>query len=283
VARNNGNGNGKRANSASRTAQPRGSALYEVIKGIDFERRQLVGKPKGTGLLSLTERADGGYKCYACTLCERTCPVDAIELEYCPEFAEEPFDAEAARAAALAAGPGESCGTASACVMGEKPAAFQAPVDLKLLDPVIAGIRSRSGLIEAMHATQEAYGYLPRIALEAIAEEMHLDFSRVYGVASFYSQFRLQPVGKYVIDVCMGTACHVAGAPLVLDAFSQELEIPVGATTPDGLFTLQTVNCVGACALAPVVRLGTDDTFGRMGPSEARRLVRRLRKQEAEA
>ena len=165
--------------------------------------------------------------------------------------------------------------------MGEKPATFLAPVDMKVLDPVIAGIRSGSGLIEAMHATQEAYGYLPRLALEVIAEEMHLDFSRVYGVASFYSQFRLKPVGKYVIDVCMGTACHVAGAPLVLEAFSQELEIPVGDTTPDGLFTLQTVNCVGACALAPVVRLGDDETFGRMGPNEARRLVRKLRKQEA--
>ena len=116
------------------------------------------------------------------------------------------------------------------------------------------------------------------MALEDIADEMQLPFSRVFGVASFYSQFRLQPVGKHVIDVCMGTACHVAGAPLVVEAFSQELEIPVGGTTPDGLFTLQTVNCVGACALAPVVRLGDDETFGRMGPNEARKLVRKLRK-----
>jgi NADH-quinone oxidoreductase subunit E len=276
---NNGNGSGNGARLQGR--EPKGSALYEVLKGIDFERRQLVDKPRGKGLLSLAEKPDGGYKCYACTLCERTCPVDAIELEYCPEFPEQPFDIEAARAAALTQGPGASCGAASACVMGEKAAAFQAPIDMKLLDPVIAGIRSGSGLIEAMHATQEAYGYLPRVALETVADEMHLDFSRVYGVASFYSQFRLRPVGRYVIDVCMGTACHVAGAPLVLEAFTQELEIPVGETTPDGLFTLQTVNCVGACALAPVVRLGDDETFGRMGPNEARRLVRRLRKQEA--
>jgi NADH-quinone oxidoreductase subunit E len=279
----NGNGNGKRPQGSpgAKGPEPKGSALYEVIKGIDFERRQLVGKPKESGLLSLAKGPDGGHKCYACTLCERICPVDAIELEYCPEFPEEPFDIQAARDAALTSLPGESCGAASACVMGEKPATLLAPVDMKVLDPVIAGIRSGSGLIEAMHATQEAYGYLPRLALEVIADEMHLDFSRVYGVASFYSQFRLKPVGKYVIDVCMGTACHVAGAPLVLEAFSQELEIPVGDTTPDGLFTLQTVNCVGACALAPVVRLGDDETFGRMGPNEARRLVRRLRKQEA--
>jgi len=78
----------------------------------------------------------------------------------------------------------------------------------------------------------------------------------------------------------MGTACHVAGAPLVAEAFSQALEIPIGGTTPDGLFTLQTVNCLGACALAPVVRIGDEDTHGRMTPNEARKLVRRIRKQE---
>jgi NADH-quinone oxidoreductase subunit E len=268
-------GNGKRA-----TAGPAGSALYEVLKGIDFERRELVAKGKGVGLFDLVDSADGGYRCTGCTLCEKTCPVDCIEIDYRSEFPEEPFDLEAARAAALATLPGESCGAASACVMGEKPADFQAPIDMKLFDPVIAGIRSGSGLIEALHATQEAYGYLPRLALENIADEMHVPFSRIFGVASFYSQFRLKPVGKYVIDVCMGTACHVAGAPLVAEAFSQELEIPVGGTTSDGLFTLQTVNCVGACALAPVVRIGNDETIGRLGPNEARRLVRKLRKQE---
>jgi len=260
--------------------EPKGSALYEVLKGIDFERRQLVGKTARTGLFDLVKKKDGSYRCYSCTLCERTCPVDCIELEYCPEFPEEAFDIEAARAAALATLPGESCGAASACVMGEAPAQFVPEIDMKLLDPVIAGIRSGSGLVEALHATQEAFGYLPRKALESIADEMHMPFSRVFGVASFYAQFRLRPVGKYVIDVCMGTACHVAGAPLVVEAFSQELEVPVGGTTPDGLFTLQTVNCVGACALAPVVRIGNDETYGRMGPTEARRLVRRLRKQE---
>lgn len=273
------------ATSAAATAdkEPKGSALYEVLKGIDFERRQLVGKEKGTGLIELVENDGEGYRCYSCTLCERTCPVDCIELEYCPEFPEQPFDYESARAAALTTLPGESCGAASACVMGEQPAEYVPDIDMKLFDPVIAGIRSGSGLVEALHATQEAYGYLPRLALEGIAEEMSVTLSRVYGVASFYAQFRLTPVGKYVIDVCMGTACHVAGAPLVAEAFSTELEIPVGGTTPDGLFTLQTVNCVGACALAPVVRIGDDETLGRVGPAEARRLIKRLRKREQEA
>jgi NADH-quinone oxidoreductase subunit E len=280
MTKDNGNGGNGHPGNGIVSTEPKGSALYEVLKGIDFERRQLVGKGKGTGHFDLVKERDGRYRCYSCALCERTCPVDCIEIEYCPEFPEQPFDLEAARAAALASLPGESCGSASACVMGEKPAQFQPQIDMKLFDPVIAGIRAGSGLIEALHATQEALGYLPRIALENIAEEMQLPFSRIYGVASFYSQFRLKPVGKYVIDVCLGTACHVAGAPLVVEAFSQELDIPIGETTPDGLFTLQTVNCVGACALAPVVRLGNDETFGRMGPNEARRLVRKLRKQE---
>ena len=260
------------------TTEPKGSALYEVLKGIDFEHRELVDKPRGVGLFDLVKNRSGSYKCYACTLCERTCPVDCIEIDYCPEFQELPFDIEAERAAALSTLPGESCGANAACVMGEQPAGFVPEIDMAKFDAVIAGIRDGSGLVQALHSTQEAYGYLPRVALENIAEELQLPFSRIFGVATFYGQFRLAPVGKHVIDVCMGTACHVAGAPLVAEAFSQELEIPVGATTPDGLFTLQTVNCVGACALAPVVRLGDDETIGRVGPNEARKLVRKLRK-----
>ena len=265
------------------TTEPRGSALYEVLKGIDFERRELVDKTRGVGLFDLVKDRAGAYKCYACTLCERTCPVDCIEIDYCPEFEELPFDIEAERAAALATLPGESCGANAACVMGEQPAGYVPEIDMARFDAVIAGIREGSGLVQALHTTQEAFGYLPRVALEDIAQEMSLPFSRVFGVASFYGQFRLVPVGKYVIDVCIGTACHVAGAPLVVEAFSQELEIPVGSTTPDGLFTLQTVNCVGACALAPVVRLGDDETIGRVGPNEARKLVRKLRKAEVPA
>ena len=152
---------------------------------------------------------------------------------------------------------------------------------MKLFDAVVARIREGSGLIEALHTTQETYGYLPRRALEDIAGEMKLPFSRVFGVASFYSQFRLKPVGKHVISVCMGTACHVAGAPLVAEAFSQEIEVEIGDTTPDLQFTLQTVNCIGACALAPAVRLGDDDTLARVTPQEARKLVRKIRARRA--
>ena len=200
--------------------------------------------------------------------------MDCIEIDYCPEFEELPFDVEAERAAALATLPGESCGANAACVMGEQPAGFVPEIDMKLFDPVIAGLRAGTGLVEALHTTQDAYGYLPRVALENIAEETHLPFSRVFGVASFYAQFRLTPVGKHIINVCMGTACHVAGAPLVAEAFAQELDIPVGSTTPDLLFTLETVNCIGACALAPAVRVGEEVTHARVTPQAARKLVR---------
>jgi NADH:ubiquinone oxidoreductase subunit E len=271
----------KRDERGTTVTEPKGSALYEVLKGIDFERRELVDKSRGVGLFDLVKDKAGAYKCYACTLCERKCPVDCIEIDYCPEYQELPFDREAERAAALLTLPGESCGANSACVIGEQPAGFVPEIDMKLFDPVIAGLRAGTGLVEALHTTQEAYGYLPRVALENIAEETHLPFSRVFGVASFYAQFRLNPVGKHVISVCMGTACHVAGAPLVAEAFSLALDIPVGATTPDLLFTLETVNCIGACALAPAVRVGEEVTHARVTPQAARKLVAQLRKKEA--
>lgn len=245
--------------SMAKTNGKRGSLMYEVLKGIDFEQRELVGKKAGRGLFDLVKDPHGALRCYACTLCQRTCPVDCIDVEYCPELEVLPWDLAAEKAAIAEAQP---------------------DIDMKLFDTVIARLREGSGLIEALHTTQETYGYLPRYALEGIAEEIGVKLGHVYGVATFYKQFRLEPVGKYVINVCVGTACHVAGAPLVVEAFSQELEVPVGATSTDGLFTLQTVSCVGSCALAPVARIGDDETVGRLTPNNARKLVRNLRRRE---
>ena len=184
--------------------------------------------------------------------------MDCIEIDYCPEFEELPFDIEAERAAALATLPGESCGADAACVMGEQPAGFVPEIDMKLFDPVIAGIRAGSGLVEALHATQDAYGYLPRVALENIAEEMHLPFSRVFGVASFYS-----PVPAHAGGQARHRRVHGHRLPRRRRAPGRR-GVRAGARHPRRrhharpAVHAQTVNCIGACALAPAVRVGDE-------------------------
>mgnify|MGYP002593094552 CR=1 FL=1 len=110
-------------------------------------------------------------------------------------------------------------------------------------------------LINILHAAQGIFGYLPREVQEIIAGRLHIPVSRVYGVVTFYSFFTMTPKGKYPISVCLGTACYVRGAEKVLDEFQRQLEIKVGETTPDGLFSLDCLRCVGACGLAPVVTI----------------------------
>lgn len=108
-------------------------------------------------------------------------------------------------------------------------------------------------LIPLLHGIQKEYGYLPRPVLNWLNKETGIPASRIFGVISFYTQFYLEPQGKYEISCCCGTACHVKGSDKVADAIIDEYGIDSGETTPDGLFTLQKVNCVGACALAPVL------------------------------
>lgn len=103
---------------------------------------------------------------------------------------------------------------------------------------------------------QDTLGYLPKEVQELIALELGISAARVYGVVSFYSFFTMKPKGKYPISVCMGTACYVRGGEKVLDEFRRQLGIEVGGTTPDGLFSLDSLRCVGACGLAPVVMIG---------------------------
>ena len=272
-------GNG-RARGGVPKAAPKRSALYEVLEGIDFEQRQLVGKRESVGLLDLVGEGEGGRRCYACTLCERTCPVDCIQIEYLSEFPEQPFDIEAARAAALSTLPGGELRGGVGLRHGREACHFVPQLDMKLFDPVIAGIRSGSGLVEASHATQDAFGYLPRVALESIADEMHLPSRGSSG----------WPVSTANSDSARwaSTSSTCAWAPPAMwpgrrscwRRSVRKSTSPSGGRTPDGLFTLQRVNCVGACALAPVVRVGNDETFGRVGPREARRLVGKLRKRE---
>jgi len=169
----------------------------------------------------------------------------------------------------------------NAARIAEARLAAQPEVDLKPLQPVLDDYYERgTGLIAILQNAQEAYGYLPRLAIQEISLQTGVSLSQIYGVTSFYNQFRLSPAGKYIITVCHGTACHVAGAPLITAAFSEELGVDVGKTTKDRLFSLQAVSCVGACALAPVVRVGDDETHGRMTPDKARKLVVDLRSAE---
>lgn len=124
-------------------------------------------------------------------------------------------------------------------------------------------------LINILHAAQEIFGYLPREVQEIIAAYLHIPVSRVYGVVTFYSFFTMTPKGKYPISVCLGTACYVRGAENVLEEFQRQLDIKVGETTGDGLFSLDCLRCVGACGLAPVVTIG-GKVYGRMTPEKVR-------------
>jgi NADH:ubiquinone oxidoreductase subunit E/predicted RNA-binding Zn-ribbon protein involved in translation (DUF1610 family) len=112
---------------------------------------------------------------------------------------------------------------------------------------------AQGGLISILEDIQASYGYLPEEALKAVAEQTGRSLVDVYGVATFYRSFSLKPRGKHLISVCLGTACHVRGAPVIAEEFIHQLGIKAGETTSDREFTLETVNCLGACALGPIV------------------------------
>jgi len=122
-------------------------------------------------------------------------------------------------------------------------------------------------LIPVLQEAQEEYGYLPEEVMKEIALGLNLSLSQVYGVVTFYSQFHQEPRGNNIIRVCMGTACHVRGGGAILDAIKDELGIEAGETTDDLEFTLESVACIGACGLAPVIMVN-DDTHGRLTPEK---------------
>ncbi len=118
-------------------------------------------------------------------------------------------------------------------------------------------------LIEILRQAQEIFGYLPMEVQEFIAKEMNLPVSKIYGVVTFYNFFSMKPRGKHMVNVCLGTACYVKGASRIVSLLEDILGIKMGETTPDNLFTLSAIRCVGACSLAPVIVIG-EDTFGRL-------------------
>lgn len=137
----------------------------------------------------------------------------------------------------------------------------------------------KPSLITVLQQKQEELGYLPMDELYKIAEETGNSPARVLGVATFYTQFRLQPVGKYLIMLCKGTACHVNGADGIEKAICEELGISDGGTTEDGLFSLKTVACLGCCSLSPAMMIN-DDTYGSLTPAKAVEILREIRKEE---
>jgi len=140
--------------------------------------------------------------------------------------------------------------------------------------------RTRSNLIPLLQMAQNTLGYLPIEAVRPVAEYLSIPATEIYGVASFYNQFRFNPPGKYPIRVCMGTACHVRGGDIILENFERKLEIEEGETTEDREFSLERVACVGCCALAPVALVG-EKVHGYMSPSKIEGFFTQIETQKA--
>ncbi|MCK4541816.1 MAG: NADH-quinone oxidoreductase subunit NuoE [Spirochaetales bacterium] len=131
-------------------------------------------------------------------------------------------------------------------------------------------------LIPLLQSAQDHFGFIPRKAISYISSVTGIPESEVYGVITFYSQFRLKPMGKYVIRACAGTACHVSNSDKIIEIIEDELGIEVGDTTDDGLFTLNTVACIGCCSLAPVVMIN-ENTHGNLTTTSIRKLLKDYR------
>jgi len=153
-------------------------------------------------------------------------------------------------------------------------------VDLTLLEDVLNHYADVKGsLITILQKTQEIYGYIPIDAVYHIAGRTGLTPAKIMGVATFYSQFRFQAVGKYLIMICKGTACYVNGAERIIEAVTEELGIGDNQTTADGLFSLSLVSCLGCCSLAPVMMIN-EDTYGSLNPDKVKKILRDIREKE---
>ena len=152
--------------------------------------------------------------------------------------------------------------------------------NFKPLEPVLTEYAAVPGsLITILQKAQEIYGYLPKDVIYHIAERVGTTPAEVMGVATFYSQFRLTPIGKYLIMACQGTACHVNVSERVSAAVSEYLVIESGETTEDVLFTLENVACLGCCSLAPVIMIN-GEAFGNLTPDKAISILKNLREKE---
>lgn len=148
--------------------------------------------------------------------------------------------------------------------------------DLSFMDEVLdTYVDTKGSLITILQKAQEIYGYLPMDVIRLISDRTGVKPAKIIGVATFYAQFRLQPVGKYLIMLCKGTACHVNGSDLIEKTVTETLGIKDGETTPDGLFTLKNVACLGCCSLSPVMMIN-DETYGRLTPQKTKEILAQL-------
>ncbi len=144
---------------------------------------------------------------------------------------------------------------------------------------LITRAKESGSLIPLLQSAQDSYGYVPEMAIHYISELVNIPASDIYGVVTFYTQFRLAPLGRHLIKICEGTACHVNGAKKILKMLNNELGITTGETDPEGLFTLQSVACLGCCSLSPVMMIGSE-TYGSLTPDKVKTIIDRYRKRE---
>jgi NADH:ubiquinone oxidoreductase subunit E/NAD-dependent dihydropyrimidine dehydrogenase PreA subunit len=207
------------------------------------EVQGISGAP-GNFQVEVVKRARGVdlSKCTGCGVCLDACPI-----RYQPQWPE------AERAAR---------------------AAYAKATDEEVVAQIINKHREEPGnLLPILLDINRQFNWLPRCALEHVADELRIPVAEIIRVASFYNAFSLVPRGKYIINVCMGTGCFVKGSPRLLDRLERELGIRHGQTTEDFMFTLEVVRCIGCCALAPAMRIG-DDTFGRLTPGMIPRILK---------
>lgn len=139
--------------------------------------------------------------------------------------------------------------------------------------------RGRDSLIPLLQEMQESEGYLSVSSLKDVSKKMHIPLSKIYGVASFYNQFKFHAPGKHHIQICRGTACHVKGSSMLLESLQRELGIEPGHTTRDGLFSLEVVSCVGVCSLAPVICIN-DRYHAKVKPEDVASIIKSYREKE---
>ena len=155
------------------------------------------------------------------------------------------------------------------------------PIDLQPVYDILERLSGEKGmLIPVLQEVQDAYGYVPEEAANAVAEGMGIYRSQVYGVLTFYTQFHLSPRGRHIIRACAGTACHVKGGKQVINRMENVLGVKHGGTTEDLIFSFEEVACIGACGLAPVIMID-DKAYGNLDPNKAETVVKKFRKQAA--